>query len=225
LIESAIFDVDGTLLDTMPTWHDCGARFLAKKGIEAEPGLGDKMFVMTPDTSAKYLINTYGIDDMSVDEVSRALMQDMEDFYFHEAQPKKGALELLEDMKSAGIPMAVATATDGYCIKAAFERLGMMEFFSGIFWCDDYHTTKAEPVIFNAAAEAMNAQPEATWVFEDGLYAVNTASEAGYRTVGVYDVISRKDWPAMQDAADISVRSLEDFSDKYAETIKNYKEL
>ena len=69
IIEGAIFDVDGTLLDTMPVWHDAGARFLATLGMEAEEGLGDKLFAETVQTGAEYLIKNYGLK-MSRDEVS-----------------------------------------------------------------------------------------------------------------------------------------------------------
>ncbi|MDD6154127.1 MAG: HAD family phosphatase [Eubacteriales bacterium] len=223
VIEGAIFDVDGTLLDTMPTWHDCAARFLAKRGIEAEPGLGDLMFTMTPETSADYLIEHYGVD-MSREAIAKGLDEEMEDCYFNFAQPKPGAMELLQDLRDAGIPMTVVTATDFYCIEAAFERLDIMKYFTDIFSCDRFHTTKADRMIFDKAKESLGSREPATWVFEDGLYAVHTAAGAGYKTVGVYDDASKADWDALQRDADLAVPDLIGFAASYGEKIKNYEE-
>ena len=111
LIAGAIFDVDGTLLDTMPVWHDAGARYLATLGIEAEKGLGDRLFVETVDSGAQLMIDEYDLD-MTVPEVSRGINQQMEQYYYDEAPLKEGALELLQRMDAAGVPMTVASSTD-----------------------------------------------------------------------------------------------------------------
>ena len=89
-----------------------------------------------------------------------------EEFYRKEAQPKEGALEFLEELKERGIPMAVATSTDRSLIEAAFERLGMKPYFSGIFTCSEVGAGKDQPDIFLAAGALMNTEPRDTWVFE-----------------------------------------------------------
>ena len=213
-LKGAILDVDGTLIDSMPVWHNCGARYLAGLGIEAEPGLGDYLFTQTNESGAYYLIERYSLDK-TPEEVAEGLSKEMEKFYFNEAKLKKGARELLDSFKDSGVPMTVATSTDRYLIEKAFEELDIAGYFKKVLTCPEEETTKADPLIFNMAAELMGTSPEDTWVFEDGLYAIRTAKEAGFRTVAVYDPISESDWEGLKELADISVAGLDEFIERY----------
>lgn len=209
-MRGAIFDVDGTLLDSMGTWHGCGARYLKTLGIEAEPELGDYLFTQTNETGAVYIAEHYGLN-VGTDEIVDGLNREMERFYFEEAEPKAGAVELLEQMEDEGISMTVASSTDRYLLERAFERLGIGHFFAAVLTCDEVGATKADPLIFNEAAEIMSTCPEDTWVFEDGLYAIKTAHDAGFRTAAVYDEISGRDWEDMKKLADVHVNDLREF--------------
>ena len=106
--KGAIFDVDGTLLDSMPIWEDAAARFLAGLGIRAQEGLGDIMFRMSLDEGAVYLKNTYGLD-MSVEEVKAGVLGVIRDFYVNQVQPKAGVREFLKELSSRRMPMYIAT--------------------------------------------------------------------------------------------------------------------
>ena len=212
MISGAIFDVDGTLLDSMPVWHNCGVRYLASLGIEAEPGLGDFLFTQTNETGAIYMVEHYGLDKPP-EKVAEGMSRDMENYYFNAPEMKDGARELLDKFQEAGIPMTVATSTDRYLLEGAFSKLGISGYFQGIFSCGEYETTKGEPLIFDRAAEKMGTPPSETWVFEDGLYAIRTAVKAGYRTVAVYDEQSASDWDEMSMLADEHVKKLSEFQD------------
>lgn len=212
MIEGAIFDVDGTLFDSMGVWHNCGVRFLAKLGIEAEPGLGDFLFTQTNETGAIYMVDKYHLD-MAPEEVAAGMSEDMENYYFNNASLKDGAAELLDRFQAEGIPMTVASSTDRYLLEAAFDRLDLNRYFAGILSCGDLGTTKSDPLVFNKAAEMIGTPAEGTWVFEDGLYAIRTAAGAGYKTVAVYDELSRDDFDEMKELADVSVMKLDEFID------------
>ncbi|MBR2546827.1 MAG: HAD family phosphatase [Eubacterium sp.] len=210
MISGAIFDVDGTLLDSMPVWHNCGVRYLESIGVKAEPGLGDFLFTQTNASGAVYMVDHYGLD-LSPEEVADGMSRDMENYYFNSPEMKEGAAELLDRFEDAGIPMTVATSTDKYLLDGAFRKLGIGHYFKAVLSCGDYGTTKGEPLIFNKASEVMGTDPSETWVFEDGLYAIKTASKAGFRTVAVYDKISSPDWEEMSMLADEHVDKLSDF--------------
>lgn len=212
VIQGAIFDVDGTLFDSMSVWHNCGVRFLAKLGIEAEPGLGDYLFTQTNETGAVYMVDKYNLD-MEPEEVAAGMSQDMENYYFNNASLKEGAIELLDRFQAEGIPMTVASSTDRYLLEGAFDRLDLGHYFQGILSCGDIGATKSDPIVFTKAAEMIGTKPDGTWVFEDGLYAVRTAHEAGFRTVAVYDELSKDDFDEMKELADINVRRLDEFID------------
>ena len=210
LFEGVIFDVDGTLLDTMPVWHNAGANFLLSLGIQPEEGLGDRLFTETPESAANYLIDNYGLK-MSTEEVSEGINQQVDQFYFQRADFKAGAKELLMKLKESGSRLTVATSTSRYCIEAAFRRLGIMDVFDAILTCDEVGATKANPAIFYEAVHLMKTEIPQTWVFEDGLYAIRTARKEGFRTVGVYDETSLADQEEIMRIADFYYTSLEDF--------------
>lgn len=210
MIKGAIFDVDGTLLDTMPVWTNSGATYLASLGIEAEEGLGDKLFTMTVTMGAEYLKENYKLP-MSIAEIAKGINGVVEGFYLEKAPFKPGARELLERMKAAGIPMTIATSTDRYCIDGAFERLGYKDYFDGIFTCTEVGASKSKPDIFYAAQKVLKTPVEETWLFEDGLYSIKTAKAEGFKIVGVYDGVSEADQEEIKAYSDVYVRDLTEF--------------
>ncbi|SCJ50973.1 Phosphatase YniC [uncultured Eubacterium sp.] len=211
MIKGAIFDVDGTLLDTMPIWTNSGANYLASLGIEAEPRLGDKLFAMTVDMGAEYLKANYGLPQ-SCREIAKGINGIVEGHYFNDADFKLGARELLDRMKSAKIPLAIATSTEKYCIEAAFDRLGYKDYFDVILTCGEVGASKSNPKIFFEAVAALGTPIEDTWLFEDGLYSIKTAKAEGFKIVGVYDKVSEADQEGIKQYADIYVKDLIEFT-------------
>lgn len=210
-IKGIIFDVDGVLLDTMHVWTDAGERYLQTIGKKAEPGLGDKLFSMTVDMGALYLKEKYNLCQPP-EEIIGGINGVVEDYYYHFAQFKPGARELLERIKEAAIPMTIATSTRKDYILAAFDRLGYTAYFNAILSCVELKTSKSESKIFSRAMEKMNTKPEETWLFEDGLYSIKTAKTLGLKTVGVFDPVSAHDQEEIEKLADVYVESLAAFT-------------
>lgn len=209
-IKGVIFDVDGVLLDTMPVWTNAGAEYLKSVGIEAEPRLGDKLFAMTVDMGAVYLKERYAMSQPA-EEIIRGINGVVEDYYYYHAEFKPGARQLLEALYRAEIPVTIASSTGREYILSAMKRLDAVCYFREILSCVELKTSKSEPDIFYEAMRIMGTEPCETWLFEDGLYSVKTASAAGIKTVGVFDEISAGDQEELKAAADIYVTSLADF--------------
>ena len=208
--KGAIFDVDGTLLDSMPIWDDASERFLSGLGVKAEPGLSEIMFRMSLDEGAAYLKSAYGLD-LSEQEIKDGILGVIRDFYFYQAQPKPGAGEFLAQMKAREIPMYIATSSNREHIRAAFERLGFYDYFDGLITCEEAGAGKSDPRIFLLAAERMGLEPADIYVFEDVIHAVRTANSAGFVTVGVYDQASSSDNAAMRAESGLYLHSLENW--------------
>ena len=206
--KGAIFDVDGTLLDSMPIWEDAAGRFLAGLGIRAEPGLGDIMFRMSLDEGAAYLKKTYRLD-MSEDEVKDGVLGVISDFYVNQVQPKAGVREFLEELAARKIPMYIATSSNREHVRAAFKRLGLMQYFDGMITCEEAGASKREPAVFLLAAQRMGLAPEDVFVFEDVIHAIRSAGSAGFVTVGVYDAASASDNEAMRKESAVYLHTLE----------------
>ena len=209
MIKGTIFDVDGTLLDSMHIWGELGKRYLSSVGIEAKPGLAKILFPMSLHESSEYLKNEYNLPD-SVEQITEDTIKILSDFYRYEAAPKPGALAFVKKMQSRNIPMAITTSGDRRILDAALERLGVSDCFTTILTCSDLKTTKREPAIYLRAAELLGTKPEETAVFEDVLHAIKAARSAGFITYAVEDISSMQDRKEIKRTADFS---LQDFSD------------
>ena len=130
------------------------------------------------------------------------------DFYLKEAPMKPGAREFLTELSRRGIPMAAATSSDKEQIKAAFERLGIRQFFRGIATCGEAGEGKNSPAVYDMARKMLSCQREECAVLEDSLFALQTAKAAGFHTVGVFDRFSIRDQEALGKQAEVYLLDL-----------------
>ena len=186
MLKGAIFDLDGTLFDSMFIWDTAGEIYLRSIGIEPREDLQKVLQPMSLLQSAQYIRECYQIP-LTVEEIMDGVNRTVEGFYFHTVQPKEGVVAFLEQMKAQGIKMCIATATDRYQVEAALKRCGMESFFSEIFTCTDVGHGKDEPIIFQNAMEYLGTTKANTVVFEDAYHAAKTAKKDSFITVAVYD--------------------------------------
>lgn len=201
MIKGAIFDIDGTLLDSMPIWTDVGARYLRSIGVTPEKGLGEILFSMTMEEGAAYLRRTYDLSQTE-SEIQKGIVDIIGDFYRYEVPLKAGMREHLEHLSSQNIPMTLATTGERELAEAALTRLGVWQYFSAMFTANELHTSKKEPLIYHTAANFMGTAPHETMVYEDVIHALTTAKKAGFQTTAVEDTASEKDKAAILAIAD-----------------------
>ena len=207
MIKSAIFDLDGTLLDSTEKWENLGERFLVSLGIEPKDGLRDEIWDMSLPESAAFFKREYAVS-LSEEEIIARLNELSESVYTNEAPLKSGAKRLLGALQMLDIKCALATAADKNLAEAALARTGISEHFSGIFSCSDYGA-KTSPDIFLKASELLGASPREIVVFEDSLMAVQTAKSAGFITAAVFDK-SEKNPDLLRDTADFYGENLDE---------------
>ena len=186
MLKGVIFDFDGTLFDSMFIWDTTGESYLRSLGKEPASDLQRVLKPMSLLQSANYLQAHYQLS-LSVEEICAGINQMVEDFYFHTVQPKPGVIELLEELHRRNIKMCIATATDRYQVEAALARCGMKQFFSGIFTCTEVGSGKDEPQLYHAAMAHLHTDQSNTLIVEDAYHAIQTAKQAGFSVVGVYD--------------------------------------
>lgn len=205
MIHGAIFDADGTLIDSMPIWYDVGARYLRSIGFENPPDdLEKRYFNMGLREAAADMKEMFHLTQ-SVDTVKKGFMDIVEDFYRNECPLKPGAKAFLQELHRKGVPFILATANDATMARYALEHNGVLDLFQDTISCEDYNTSKKEPLIYEKAAELLGTKVEETAVFEDIFLAVNTAHRAGFYTVAMADDASEKDKPAIQRTADLYI--------------------
>lgn len=210
MIQGAIFDVDGTLLDSMKIWEDVSARYLRSLQVEPEKNLSKKLEKMSVEEGAQYLKTKYALPQ-SMEEIVHDTLEIVQDFYFYEAPLKPGAREMLESLRQAEIPMVVATSSVREHVERAFARLHILEYFSSIFTCSEVGVGKTQPIIYEEAGRYLGKRKKEIYVFEDAIHALETAKKAGFYTVAVYDASSQKDWEQLKQEADLFLTDLRQF--------------
>lgn len=211
MINAAIFDLDGTLLDSTDMWENLGERFLQSLDIVPEKNLRDNIWDLSLPESAAFFKREYALS-LSEEEIIARLNELSESVYTKDAPLKSGVKRLLGSLQMLDIKCALATAADKNLAEAAFARTGISEYFSGIFSCSDYGA-KTAPDIFLKAAELLGANPRETVVFEDSLTAVQTAKNAGFITAAVRDG-SEKNPDLLRETADFYGENLDELRKK-----------
>jgi HAD superfamily hydrolase (TIGR01509 family) len=204
----AIFDMDGTILDSMPAWKNLGRDYLIEKGIKVPKNLNEILSAMSMTESANYFRKEFGIGDCS-EQIISDINQLIEDKYKHEMPLKPYVKEYLSNLKRDKVVMCVATATPLLLAEVALKRLEILSYFSFVVCCDEVGVGKSKPDIFHLALEKMGAVIEDTVVFEDAHYAMKTAKDAGFYTIGVYDESAEKSKEEMQLLCDRYIDSFE----------------
>lgn len=185
-IRGAIFDVDGTLLDSMFIWDTIGETYLRSIGYQPKENLNETFKNMSLRQAARYYQTEYGVT-LSIDQIMDGVNAMLERYYRFEVPLKPGVAELLEWLRQSGVKLCIATATDRHLVEAALDRCGVLSCFGEIFTCNEVGHGKDEPDIFEAALRFLGTRREETLVFDDALYAVRTAKEAGFLVAAVYD--------------------------------------
>jgi len=212
MIKGAIFDIDGTILDSMYVWEQAGELFLLDLGIVAEPDLSKKLSNMSMLQGAEFLKERYSLK-LNVRDIINGINRTIKDFYYYNVQLKKGVERLLKAMQESGIKIVAATASDRRVIEKALGRLKIIDYFDRLFTCNEIGAGKDEPDIFLAAAGFMDTLPNETLVFEDALYAIKTAKAAGFKVIGVFDASSFENTDEIKQISDIYIEGLDELDD------------
>ncbi len=205
MIKGIVFDVDGTLLDSMFIWEQVISEYLQSIGITADKQLYTEMKKMDLKQGCEHIKHKYLLP-YSVDKIKNDMISNVSEFYKYTAQCKPGVPEYLEKLKQLGIKCSVATAGDTSLVRACFERLDILKYFSVLLCCSQYGTDKTKPDIYRIAAEQMGTSVEETAVFEDAPHAVICTKKHGFTTVAVYSD-ENKDNESMKKHADRCIHS------------------
>ncbi len=206
--KGVIFDLDGTLIDSMGMWENLCERFLRAQGITPPPDLRDTLWTMDLDECARYLVATFPLP-LTPEETISAIHEMIRNAYRDEIPAKPGALALLDALDRANIPVCLATATDRVIFSPALERLGIDKYFCFTRTCAEAQKSKRDPQIYLDCAEFLALPPQELVVVEDTLHAASTAKRAGFTVIGVRDPYSAQDWAGLSRLCDRFVDSLE----------------
>ena len=195
----AIFDMDGTLIDSMIFWKNLASEYLSSKGIKQIPeDILEQIKPMTMSESAALFQQEFGLRGDAESEMNAM----MDEHYRNDIPLKPGVRKYLQLLRSRGVRMCVASATAEPLMEDCLKRLGVRDYFEFLLSCETVGVGKRSPLVYHESAQRLNAAPAVIAVYEDALYAAQTAKDAGYYVVGVYDDSAAKNWQAIECIAD-----------------------
>lgn len=186
--KGVIFDLDGTLIDTMSIWREIDIEFLAKRGIEVPDDYMEKISHLGGYATAVYTIERFSLEDTPETLISEWVNMAIEK-YPH-ASLKPGAEEYIEYLRENNIKIIIATATEPEIASAGISCRSFADYVSEIVTTSEVKHGKAYPDIYLECASRLGLMPSECIVFEDVLTAVKTAKSAGFKVIGMYDTFS-----------------------------------
>lgn len=189
-ITGAIFDMDGTLVDSLMLWDILwgvfSERYLQGKPFRPDPELDRDIRTVPLLEAMGFVHDRTGIGG-SGRELYELATEVFIGFYRTDVLPKPGVIELLDHLQAQGVKMCIATASDPILVDIALKHCDMEKYFCRRFSCSELGKGKESPDVFLLALDGLGTPQAETWVFEDSYVALTTAVAAGFPTVGVYD--------------------------------------
>jgi len=196
-----IFDLDGTLLDSMPYWQRQLDDLLTARGIIPPTDLLDRTKTLGLENATGMILQEFGLpDDPAV--VYQQFQDNMDQLYQTTIALKPGIRNYLERLTAAGASMAVATATARPLVEKVLRYHNLMPYFQSITTVAEVGIGKHSPRIFEASASKLGLPAQQCIVFEDSLKAVRSANAAGFQTVAIYEATNPTEQHALQQEAD-----------------------
>lgn len=205
-IKGAIFDCDGTLLDSLDVWRGLEGVLAREAGVVTTLEERKLFTTFTIPEVAHYFHAVHGL--AASDEAVVAIINEYMMNYYRTASLLPGAAEAVEACARAGVKMAVASSSCPAYLNAGLESTGLKPYFDAVVSVDDVASTKREPLIFNHVRELLGTPREATWGFDDSLYAMDTLRNAGFPVVGLFDEAGHVPEVEVRKRAQITVPNL-----------------
>lgn len=203
-----LFDFDGTLVDSMPTYVSVMLRILDENGVAYG---SDIVKIITPlgyKGTAEYFVRL-GVP-LGVEEIMAKMTEYARYEYANNVQAKAHVVDVLRRLKARGDSLHVLTASPHTMLDPCLKRIGIYDLFENVWSCDDFSTTKADPEIYKMAAEKIGLPVGEIWFLDDNYNADKTAKQAGMLVCGVFDESSAEYEEEMKGITDAYIH---DFSE------------
>lgn len=185
-IKGAIFDLDGTLIDSMWIWEKIDVDYLGQLGLEMPEGLKDEINHLSFQETGMYFKNRFNIED-SLDTILDTWHRMALDHYSNDVCLKPNVIPFLDMLKSNNIKIGLATSNSYPLLEAVLKNTGIYDYFDAITTTDESGKNKSNPDVYLLAAKRLGIDPSKCIVFEDIIEAVRGAKLAKMKVIAVND--------------------------------------
>lgn len=204
--EAIIFDLDGTLIDSMWIWKQIDIDFLEKRNIVLPDDLQKDIEGMSFTETANYFIERFALDE-SLEEIQREWNEMAKQFYRNHIPLKEQVFEVIQYALTKGIKLGIGTSNSRELLHEVMEAHGLTAWFESVRTSCEVAKGKPSPDIFLKVAEDLKVNPEKCLVFEDTHAGVMAAKNAGMTVYAIYDDLSAPYMPAIKRDADAYINS------------------
>ncbi|WP_334309133.1 HAD family hydrolase [Anaerocolumna sp. AGMB13020] len=205
-IKAVLFDLDGTLVDSMWLWEDIDKEYLSRFDITLPDDLQDMIQGMSFSETAVYFkerfLIPHSLEDIKADWNKMAWKK-----YAEEVPLKEGVLSVLKELRNRGISMGIATSNSKELVELVIGKLGVAKYFSSIRTSCEVAKGKPSPDIYQLVAKDLGAEPAECLVFEDIIAGILAGKSAGMKVCSVYDKKSEGDTKKKQELSDYYIHT------------------
>lgn len=209
IFDAAIFDLDGTIIDSMGMWKDISIESMQNRNVIINDDIIKKLEVMTFNESAEYLVNLYQLN-----ELPQALISDWNEmaykYYSNHFKLKSGVLQYLNYLKDNKVKLAIATSCMRDLCMAVLENNNVIHFFDEIVLSTEIGSNKSKPDIYLHTAKKLDVPPKECMVYEDILIAIKSARLAGMTVTAVYDEYAAHEMAEIKKNAHFFINSFDE---------------
>lgn len=211
MIKGCIFDLDGTLLDSMHVWDDFAFTYLKHKGITTEENLDEIFSTLRMEEAITYLQKHY-VPQESIETVRDEVYALLKKRYIN-MELKPGVKDCIHTLSKLPLCLCVLSANHRDVCKTALKKHGLLDQFTYILSCEDIHLSKDDPACFDYACEKMKVKPTECIVIEDAYHAIQGAKQAGCYVVAVKEKSQIKDEEEIKKTADAYIEDMQELED------------
>lgn len=210
-IHAVIFDMDGTIIDSMWVWKRVDEEFLLKRSIDLPFDIQRQIEGLSFTDTARYFKDKFLLSE-DIEDIKNEWIHMVEKYYKDIIPLKDGALQLILKLKETGLKIGLATSNSKELTEMVLKRTGVFDYFDYIVTSCEVGKNKSCPDIFLMSAKNLGISPENCLVFEDSIAGIMGAKRAGMRVIAVYDEYSKLFKKELQDIADLYISSLQEIA-------------
>ena len=218
-IDAIIFDIDGTLVDSMHVWTDIDDIFLEKYHLVEPENFHEGMEGKSYSETAQYFLDLFPELPHTKQELEDEWHEMAFEIYTKELQLKKGAYDFIVDMHKAGIKLGIATSNSRDLAEGLLMNTGVWQYLDAVWTSDEAKAGKPAPDVYLKVAESLGVKPERCLVFEDVPNGILAGKNAGMKVCAVEDPFSKLQEERKRELADYYIQDYDDLKNNTYEVL------